>query len=76
MKKVINSVLAFLFIAMQMTVALYPTIKKVAKVYVDHLDLESLQNVEQLTEDASLLSEEEKAELVNMMSANLKNALH
>lgn len=73
MKKLINTVLALTFIVTHIIIELYPTFKRSAKIYVTNLDFNNLLNSEQVAEYVSFLSEEEKAELVSMVSSYLKN---
>ena len=75
MKKLNNIVLALALMVTHVIIELYPTIKRGIKIYANKLDFNSFLNSEHVADYISFLSEEEKTELVNMMSPYIKNTL-
>lgn len=75
MKRVINCVLGFIFMFSYVTVEIYPTVKLRTKAYLRNLDFNSLLHSKYLVEYSEHLSEEEKKEVVKMITAYCNNAL-
>ena len=76
MKRVINFVLGITFMFSYVTVEIYPTVKLRTKDYLRNLDFNSLLHSKYLVEYSEHLSEEEKKELIEMITAYFNNTLH